>query len=126
MLPKKSKGSGPRSVGRMLAIVARAEIGESVGGVGIGIEFVRLFKFRYFGIELLHICRRRILIVLAEVTHDRTVDLLGSFEGRFPVAPSRKRVAAVVHDAGLDILTRYTHQIDDAPAHAKAHDADPT
>src|SRR5581483_300732 len=100
---KKPEGPRPRSARRMLAVIPRAEIGESVGRVRVGMKFVRLPQPRQLGVEFLHVRGRRIFIVRAEVTQDRTVNVLGALERRGPLAPRGKWIAAVVHHARFDL-----------------------
>lgn len=85
---------------------------------------MRLAETSQLRIELVHVRRRWIFIVCAEVTHDRAGDIFGSFERRRPVAPGRKWIAAVIHDTGLDGGIDRRHQINNATTHAEADDAD--
>ena len=55
MLGKKPEGARPRSRCRVFAVSRRAEIGEGVGRVGIGMKFMGLAQPRHLGVELAHI-----------------------------------------------------------------------
>src|SRR5882762_5639083 len=76
MRRKETERPRPRSVRRVFAVIARAEVGEGVSRIGIGMKFMRLAETSQLSIEFLHVRRRRILIVFAEVTHNRTVNIL--------------------------------------------------
>src|SRR5580765_1363786 len=124
MLRKETERPRPRSVRRVFAVIARAEVGEGVSSIGIGMKFMRLAETSQLSIEFLHVRRRRILIVFAEVTHNRTVNILRPLEWRWAIAPGVEWIATVVHDTGLDIRIHRRHEIHRAPAHAESNDAD--
>ncbi len=85
---------------------------------------MRLAESSQLSVEILHIRRRWIFVVFAEVTHNWTGDILGPLERRRAVAPGRKWIAAVIHDTGLDVGIHRRHEINDTPSHAEADNAD--
>src|SRR6266850_3603271 len=98
MRRKETERPRPRSVRRVFAVIARAEVGEGVSSIGIGMKFMGLAETSQLSIEFLHVRRRGIFIILAEVAHDRTVNILRALERRRAITPSMEWIAAVVHD----------------------------
>ena len=87
----------PRQRRRVRPVVRRSGVGERMRRARIGVKLMELAPFRKLGVKLAHIVGRGILIVGAEVSLDRAIDLARSVEGRRTFAERDHRAAAVEH-----------------------------
>ena len=91
--------------------------------VGIEEKLMRLTQTGELGVELAHLIGGRILIEFAEMALDRAANIGGQGCRRWPVAPLRVTAAAVEIDGSFKERGRRRAEEGDAPAHAKADDA---
>src|SRR6185312_15835566 len=119
---EKSEITAPCVFRGFRAIALVAEILESVARAVIGVEFVFLAELRQLRVDLGHVGRARVFVVLAEEAEDRAGDAAGTRQRRGLAIARLVDAATIEHDRALEGMRARAEEGMPA-AHAMAHDA---
>src|SRR4030095_13275264 len=125
MLGQESQRSGPRRLVGMAAIAVLSTVHKSMARAGIREKLMRFLKLRELRVEFRHVFGRRVLIVCAKMTLERTEDFSAALERRRKVAShGAKGVARIIGHRRVKGRVARRHEVDHPSAHAETDDAD--
>src|ERR671915_886566 len=96
---------------------------EAVTGVGVHLEVVGHTGFLESGLNSGYVIRRGVLVLSAEIAHNRDFNLAGQVNRGRAVAKGYQDTATVIHYGGAEAGTTGRRQVSDTPANAVAHNA---